>query len=108
MCPRIAKIIVTARCNDLNIGQTYNVAPTPFYAKAYNQNGRFGVWIFDGKEVVFVPFLAFLVVEYRYNPNPQTYGFVPSHKHITGWAAWGTYFNRVYFLKLRSEYWNLK
>lgn len=78
MLPRIAKIVITAECKKVKVGITYNVAPTPFYSRATNQNGRYGVWVFTlTKEIIFVPFACFLVVEYRFNPSSITYGFVP-------------------------------
>lgn len=107
--PRIARIIITQPNTYLRLGKSYNVAPTPYYQKGTNQNGRYGVWVFAArKEIIFVPFAYFLVVEYRFYPNQITYGMVPSRQHPSGMTYWNNDLSRVYFIKLRKEYLNLE
>jgi hypothetical protein len=109
MSPRIAKIIITQPNYYLLLGSQYKVASTPYYEKATNANGRYGVWVFrDINEVVFVPFCCFQVVEYRFNPSSITYGFTPSSKNPSGYAYWDNWLSRIYFLRLRREYWDLE
>lgn len=107
--PRIARIIITQPNTYLRLAKNYNVAPTPCYQKATNPNGRYGVWVYArNKEIIFVPFAYFLVVEYRFFPSAITYGFVPSTRHISGMAYWDNWISRKYYLQLRAEYCNLE
>src|SRR5690606_20521511 len=107
--PRIARIIITQPNTYLRLGKSYNIAPTPYNQKGTNPNSRYGVWVFArNKEVVFVPFACFLVVEYRFFPSAITYGFVPSKINPSGTAYWDNEISRKYFLQLRAEYWNLE
>lgn len=107
--PRIYKIVITQPSTYLQIGKQYIVAPTPYYEKATNQNGRYGVWVFARiNEIIFVSFSHFLVVEYRFYPSPLTYGYVSSLIHTSGNAYWNNDLSRRYFIKLRNEYLNLE